>query len=163
MAMVSELHQAALEYLPLAFGIAACPIPPGWQGVATCQLLVNAENGIFSHPILRIGISEHAANREKLCTIIRDSKNGKISSGLQSKIYKCLVECIPDNWCSLLQRRLDALAGLSHIAQISGDGRDKLAKVLMTVGKPVAIHEVSRRRQEIVLRWMPLLSGCQRF
>ena len=66
----------------------------------------------------------------------------KICSGLQSKIYKCLVECIPDNWCPLLQRRLDALAGPSHMAQISGGGRDKLAKVMMTGGKSVAMSVI---------------------
>ena len=46
-AMVYELQQVAHEFLPLAFGSAASPIPPGWQGEAICQLLLNAENGIF--------------------------------------------------------------------------------------------------------------------
>ena len=168
--MVSELQRVALDFLPLAFGVAASPIPPGWQGEAICQLLHDAENGIFCHPVLRRCVSEHAANRARLCAIIRDCRDGKVTSGLQSKVYKCLAECVPDDWCPLLQRRLDAFAGPSHTIQVTCGSRDELSKVLMAAGKPVAMSVIktlsnswatSARYHEDVRKWC--LVGCHCF
>ena len=168
--MVSGLQQAAHDFLPLAFGVAAIPIPPGWQGKAMCQLLHDAENGIFCNPVLRRCISEHAVNRARLCAIIRDYRIGKFSSGLQSKVYKCLAECVPDDWCPLLQRRLDAFAGPSNTFQVTCGSSDELSKVLIAAGKPIAMSVIktlsnswatSARYHEDVRKWC--LVGCHCF
>ena len=111
--------------------------PPGWQGEAICQSLHNAQQGVFSHPVLRSLVTDNEHNVTQLGNIIIDYRvsargyNVGFTTSCPS-VFLMHGACCTETPAWLWPQSF-------HVSDV---GRDGIDQVLKATGTSIAMHVI---------------------